>query len=63
MKATWGPNRGLESTSQEMETVKWEVKIGEKTSHSRKKDKETKMIKGKINVEDRERRANIGANC
>lgn len=40
MKATRGPNRGLESTSQEMETVKWEVKIGEKTSHSRKKDKD-----------------------
>lgn len=63
MKATRRPNQGLESTSQEMESVKWEVKIGGKTSHSRKKDKETKMIKGKINMEDREQRANIGANC
>ena len=43
--------------------MKWEVKIGEKTSHSRKTDKETKRIKGKINVKDREQRANIGANC
>lgn len=37
MKATRRPNRGLELTSQEMESVKWEVKIGGKTSHSRKK--------------------------
>lgn len=35
----------------------------EKHHTAGRKDKETKMIKGKINVEDREQRANIGANC